>query len=486
MRGLPVRLSALASAIVAAHERRVGRALSGRARAAAAARSSTRTGSPAGRSRRGSNPVGPDAAEHRCPARSARRREQPGSRSRSTSTRARSAQVADPHVRRRSARPGQLGPHGQLGPVDPGQRLAGDRHAVRDPAGQAGRGRLVPGRPAPSGATPRAPGPWSARRRAAARWAPRSSAARMPGPEAGRGRRRRWCPSRRRRRRRHVVERGEYVDELGLAEVATVSGVGDVAVAVQLVGRRRDVPDAEAGGEGRGAPPAPRSRARATPRSRRRPGPAPSARTAAARTKAESAPPENATTSGPREPSSRRSASSAVEPRAQHVLGAARPGSPPGRAEHDVGAGGGQVRRASSGRWPPRPRPRPPRWPRRRRRGGRRRRPAAPISRRTSALPWANRPPTTTSASRPDLGQHRARRRTADLALMTAVRPPRARTAARASRGTGQQRGDRLRRTSGSARGSSATPRRPASSGSQLAQGVLAAGCRWSARCPRR
>ena len=96
--------------------------------------------------------------------------------------------------------------------------------------------------------------------------APRSAAARMPGRKpatrvvgVGAGRDVRDAEL--------GGQRPQHVEQLGLAEVAAVAGVGAVALAAHLVGRRRHVPHAEVGGE-----PRPRRRARppagwATPRS---------------------------------------------------------------------------------------------------------------------------------------------------------------------------------------------------------------------------
>ena len=120
-----------------------------------------------------------------------------------------------------------------------------DRDAVGDPAGQAGGGRLVPGDETPvlrGGPDLGLGQPGVAQRRH------RRHARRRPGYPAGsrRSRRRRWCRSRPSAMPAAGGDRAEYVEQLGLAEVAAVPGVGAVALAGHLVGGRRLVPDAEA------------------------------------------------------------------------------------------------------------------------------------------------------------------------------------------------------------------------------------------------
>src|SRR6185503_16976981 len=53
-------------------------------------------------------------------------------------------QVADAQVGDRDAGCGQRPAQTRLGPVDPAEAVGGDRDAVRDAGGQAGRRRLVP------------------------------------------------------------------------------------------------------------------------------------------------------------------------------------------------------------------------------------------------------------------------------------------------------------------------------------------------------
>ena len=91
---------------------------------------------------------------------------------------------------------GQRRPQRRLGPLHPGQPGRGDADPVRDPAGQAGRRRLVPGgqahRPG-RGADLRLGQPGVAQRGDRAALGRRADA----GPEAGAPRRPRWCRWRR-------------------------------------------------------------------------------------------------------------------------------------------------------------------------------------------------------------------------------------------------------------------------------------------------
>ncbi len=195
-----------------------------------AARSWSRSGSPARRRRTSSNP----ASRHRPTTSACARPSASGSRAASTSTDARSPRSRT----RRSRRPSvaSSAAHGGLGALDPGQPVRGDLDAVRHPAGQAGGGRLVPGRQPPParGLADLGLGqPGVAQRRDRA---PLVGGA-DPRPEPG----------------HRVVgvgaggdvampraggQRGEHVDQLGLAEEAAVAAVGAVALPLHLVGLR--------------------------------------------------------------------------------------------------------------------------------------------------------------------------------------------------------------------------------------------------------
>ena len=223
-----------------------------------------------------------------------------------------------------------------------------------------------------------------------------------------------------------AIECSQYVDELGFAVVATVSGVRHVAVAPSSW---------VAGVTCRTPSPARRPRLLELPGGQRGDtAVAATTRVGAERAdrgrerNAESAPPENATTSGP---------------------GSSRSGSPRARAavEHVLVEPGGQARRGMQ----PRRRQRragPRRWSGRSSRRRRRGRPCAAgdvarvvpdvhlaPTRGAPRLAVPNGPPTTMSAP----ARRGQDRRTADstLALTTATRPRRARTAAKASAAPG-------------------------------------------------
>ena len=160
-----------------------------RGRGSRAARSSSRSGSPARRRSASSKPASRTAGPRRPASAVGERQQLPVHLDRRAV-----AQVADPQVAQAAA--GEQAAYGGLGALDPGQPVRGDLDAVRHPAGEAGGGRLVPGRqpPAAGGLADLGLGqPGVAQRR--------DRAALVGGADARAGsrrpRRRRWCRSRR-------------------------------------------------------------------------------------------------------------------------------------------------------------------------------------------------------------------------------------------------------------------------------------------------